>query len=217
MNVISKKNTIEYLSYEELHSIYHSLKKDIKARLKEFESVPRTEYFYELSYCLLTPQSSAVNAGNAINELKRLNFQTRSINPEPVLNNKSYYIRFHKTKAIRLLEMRNKYSEIEELLIKRINPVEKREWLVENVKGLGWKEASHFLRNTGHKNLAILDRHILRNLVRCRALQEIPKTLSTKEYLRIEKQFLDFAEKVSITMDELDLVFWCMATGKILK
>ena len=41
-----------------------------------------------------------------------------------------------------------------------------REWLVENVRGMGYKESSHFLRNIGlGENIAILDRHILKNLV----------------------------------------------------
>ena len=173
----SGRNTIVYLSMEELYSIHQSLKKDIRVRLKEFKAVPQTEYFYELAYCLLTPQSSAVNAGNAVSELKRLNFQSKNVNPEPILNDRSHYIRFHKTKAIRLGEMKNNFWAIEEQLTMKISPMEKRGWLVENVKGLGWKEASHFLRNIGHKNLAILDRHILRNLVRCRAIKEVPKIL----------------------------------------
>jgi len=38
------------------------------------------------------------------------------------------------------------------------------EWLVKNLTGLGYKEAGHFLRNIGSGKIAILDRHILRNL-----------------------------------------------------
>jgi N-glycosylase/DNA lyase len=93
-----------------------------------------------------------------------------------------------------------------------------REWLVKNVKGLGYKEATHFLRNVGRSNgLAILDRHILRNLKRYGAIRAIPKTLSKKEYFRIERRFREFADAVGIPIDELDLLFWSMETGEIRK
>jgi N-glycosylase/DNA lyase len=85
------------------------------------------------------------------------------------------------------------------------------------VKGLGWKEASHFLRNIGHLNLAILDRHILRNLKRHDVLRTLPRTLTPKRYLTIEGQFARFADTIGITMDELDLLFWSHETGEILK
>jgi thermostable 8-oxoguanine DNA glycosylase len=39
---------------------------DIRNRLSEFRAVPDTDYFYELAYCLLTPQSSAVHAGRVV-------------------------------------------------------------------------------------------------------------------------------------------------------
>ena len=92
-----------------------------------------------------------------------------------------------------------------------------RDWLVLNVKGLGWKEASHFLRNIGCRNLAILDRHILRNLQRHRVIRSLPKTLTKKQYHTIEQKFARFAETVGISMDELDLLFWSRETGEILK
>jgi N-glycosylase/DNA lyase len=88
---------------------------------------------------------------------------------------------------------------------------------VRNVRGLGWKEASHFLRNIGWHDLAILDRHILRNLVRHGVLRSVPATLTRSRYLAIERKFRQFAGAVGISMDELDLLFWSRATGEILK
>ncbi|GAJ17855.1 unnamed protein product, partial [marine sediment metagenome] len=35
-----------------------------------------------------------------------------------------------------------------------IDEIKLREWVVKNFKGLGYKEASHFLRNIGYKNFA---------------------------------------------------------------
>jgi N-glycosylase/DNA lyase len=94
---------------------------------------------------------------------------------------------------------------------------ELRRLLVARVRGLGWKEASHFLRNIGYRNLAILDRHILRNLVRHRAILSMPGTLTPARYLMIESRFARLAAAAGITMDELDLLFWKRETGFILK
>src|SRR5256885_1237436 len=66
---------------------------------------------------------------------------------------------------------------------------ELREFLVDNVKGLGMKEASHFMRNIGiGKDLAILDRHILKNLKLYGVVDEIPNSLTQKKYLDIESK-----------------------------
>jgi N-glycosylase/DNA lyase len=88
---------------------------------------------------------------------------------------------------------------------------------VVNVKGMGWKEASHFLRNIGYRDLAILDRHILRNLKLHGVIRSYPASLTPKRYLAIEKAFERFASAVGIPMDELDLLFWSRETGTILK
>lgn len=202
---------------KEVKAYYTRDKVLIKQRLNEFKRIRPDDYFYELVYCLLTPQSSAVNAGLVVDSLRKKNFQTRNVNPERFLSNKDSYIRFHKNKTRYLLEMKNKYPKIEYQLFFGYSADDIREWLVKNVKGIGYKEASHFLRNIGYKNMAILDRHILKNLVRVRVLKELPKSLPKKMYLEIEKKFLNYSKKINISMDELDLLFWSMETGEVLK
>jgi len=211
------KKKLAPLSVDEIRKAHLNLESLILNRLKQFKHVPQSDYFYELAYCLLTPQSSAVNADKAIRALQEHDFRNNDINPEPLLHQKEYYIRFHKTKAKHLIEMKNDFPMVAENLSDGKSSVKVREWLVDNIKGLGWKEASHFLRNIGHRNLAILDRHILKNLIRCGVLKALPKTLTVKEYLRIEKLFLKFSDKINIPMDELDLLFWSMETGQVLK
>jgi N-glycosylase/DNA lyase len=205
------------LSIRDVRLYYNGSKHTIKRRLKEFQSVKPDKYFYELIYCLLTPQSSAVNAAVTVGLLKKNHFQTRNLNPEGFLNNRVTYIRFHKNKTRYLLEMKNQYAVILSQLKNGSPAQELREWLVKNVKGIGYKEASHFLRNIGYKNMAILDRHILKNLVRVGVLNSLPKSLSRTNYLDIEKKFLNFSKKINIAMDELDLLFWSMETGEVLK
>jgi N-glycosylase/DNA lyase len=205
------------LAIQDVKTDYKRDKYKIKRRLNNFKLIRINEYFYELVYCLLTPQSSAVNADLVVDSLRKKNFQTRTINPERFLANKDSYIRFHKNKTKYLLEMKNNYDIIVNQLQNGSPASELRKWLVENVKGIGYKEASHFLRNIGYRDLAILDRHILKNLVRIGVLKELPKSLPKQIYFEIEKKFLKFSKKINIPMDELDLLFWSMETGEILK
>jgi len=89
---------------------------------------------------------------------------------------------------------------------------------VQNVKGIGYKEASHFLRNIGfEQNLAILDRHIVRNLQFVGVIKEIPGSLSKGRYFEIEKRMMEFSKAVQIPMSHLDLVLWYKETGEIFK
>ena len=202
---------------DELRRAYARHGEAIRLRLDEFSKVRPEEYFYELAYCLLTPQSSAVNAGKAIGMLRQADLLGTGIDPVDVLFSKSHYIRFHNTKARRLIEARSMLKEINAAITAPRSSVELRGWLVLNVKGLGWKEASHFLRNIGHRDLAILDRHILRNLRRHGVIHSLPTSLTPGRYLSIEKKFLRFAAAIGIAMDELDLLFWSRETGEILK
>ena len=83
---------------------------------------------------------------------------------------------------------------------KKINVIKE----VRAVTGLGLKEASHFLRNIGRgEDLAILDRHILRNLLRHRVIGRMPKSLTPKRYLVIEERMEAFSEAVGISLGAL--------------
>ena len=201
-----------------LLNLYQERKQAIQARLTDFSRIPASEYFYELAYCLMTPQSSAVHADSVVSILRSKNFLETGFDPESTLRQKEHYIRFHKNKAKYLLENRSSLEALHTALSNGHTSDGMREWLVKNVKGFGYKEATHFLRNIGKNNgLAILDRHILRNLHRYGAIKRVPPSLSKKQYLAIEKRFKKFSELIGIPLDELDLLFWSMETGEIRK
>lgn len=110
------------------------------------------------------------------------------------------------------LRLRNKLESF-------TDDLERRDWLVreKRIKGLGYKEASHFLRNIGLKGYAILDKHILRSLAELKIIDD-PKPPNTRsKYLRIEQQLKNFACQLEIDFDEMDLVLWSLKTGEILK
>jgi N-glycosylase/DNA lyase len=209
---------MKYAHTDQLQAEYQQKRNAVRKRLKEFRQVPRDKYFYELIYCLMTPQSSAVNAGKAQQVFEAAAFRYNTVDPLPILADRGHYIRFHNTKSARITAMKRQYDEIDALLHSSVTAAEKRDWLVRHVKGISMKEATHFLRNIGmNDGLTILDRHILKNLVYHAVIRSIPKTLTKKRYLSFEERSRRFAHSVSITVDELDLLFWSREAGEILK
>lgn len=217
-----KKN--EY--FIEIEKIYKEKKVDFIQRLKEFketwENGNNEDIHLELSFCILTPQSKAVNAWKAITILKEKNLIFSGTADEIVeyLN----IVRFKNNKSRYLVELREKMKDENGNIITKdfFNSIsdtfDKREWIVKNVKGMSYKEASHFLRNVGFgERLAILDRHILKNLVKLGVIDELPKTLSPKFYLEIEKKMEEYCKYVKIPMDEMDLLLWYKEAGVIFK
>ena len=210
---------------EELKERYREMKDVIEKRLEEFDSLwkegSEEEVFAELVFCLLTPQSRAKLCWCAVEHLIEkgllLNGGERDI--EDVLKG----VRFRKNKARYIVEARKLFTRKGQLELKKFlssfgDVKTLREWLVRNVKGMGYKEASHFLRNIGlGKDMAILDRHILKNLKAFGVINDIPRALSRKKYLEIEEKMRKFSHEIRIPMSHLDLLFWSRQTGEIFK
>ncbi len=207
-----------------LQTLYRERKEAIHKRLAEFRQVMQwkdDEVFAELCFCLLTPQSSAKICWEVVTALKQRTLLLKGLPAELEPHLRS--VRFSESKAKYIVAARNMFSKDGNLQLKSqissfYNPFELREWLVENVKGLGYKEASHFLRNIGlGEGFAILDRHILRNLNQLGVITEIPTTITKKRYLEIEEKLRRFATEIGIPMADLDLLFWSKETGWIFK
>jgi N-glycosylase/DNA lyase len=208
----------------ELTKSYQNKKFEIRKRLQEFKEVLNQSderIFAELAFCICTPQSKATSAWTAIEALVKNDYLfTRSERMiRPFLN----VVRFADNKARYIVEARELFTKDGKLSIKEKicsfpDSLRLREWLAKNVKGLGMKESSHFLRNIGlGSDLAILDVHILKNLKEYSVIEEVPKTLTEKNYLEIENRMKEFSKLVGIPMDELDLLFWSEETGIIFK
>ncbi|MFH1711137.1 MAG: N-glycosylase/DNA lyase [Nanoarchaeota archaeon] len=195
-----------------LNENYKKYKKEIESKLNEFSQLKDKKHFQELLFCILTPQSNAEKCWQAVQELEKCNMEERKV--KDCLKTKT---RFYKNKTKYLLEANQNWSKIKERLIEE-NPLELRNWLSENVKGLGLKESSHFLRNIGKsKNeLAILDRHILRQLEKLGVIDK-ETALNRKTYLEVEQKMKNFSKQVNIPLDHLDLLFWKIESGRIFK
>lgn len=194
------------------------VKKTVDSRLKEFDAVAKKDdnaWFNELCFCILTANSKARTALAIQKEMGCFGFCEHSQEKisEIIQRNKH---RFHNNKSRFIVEAR-KYKNIKTLLSEYSNEFDMREFLVKNVNGLGYKEASHFLRNVGFKNVSILDRHILNLLFENKYIKEVPKPLTKKKYFEIEKIFQKLAKDINMSCAELDLYMWYMKAGEVLK
>ncbi|OGS61333.1 MAG: hypothetical protein A3K59_08290 [Euryarchaeota archaeon RBG_19FT_COMBO_69_17] len=214
-----------YRELDVLRAEYAEKGPAIRRRLAEFRTVgrrPDRELFEELCFCLLAVQTKARASDAAVRDLADAGLLW-SGDAEAVARSLRRRIRFHNQKAAFLVAARERFFGgprplLREALDAVPVPSAARGWLVAEVDGLGFKEASHFLRNIGRGDgLAILDRHILRNLLRHGVLRRTPSSLTPRRYLEIEVTMRRFSEAVGIGMEELDLVFWSRATGEIFK
>ncbi|MCK4444166.1 MAG: N-glycosylase/DNA lyase [Thermoplasmata archaeon] len=209
---------------EELREVYEQRRDIIEKRLGEFEKVGQRSFralFRELVFCLLTPMSRAKSCDAAVKRLqyKDLLFKGDEFQIAEALEG----VRFPENKARFIVEAGDLFMgpggyNLERIIKENTRAKVTREWFVKNVKGLGYKESSHFLRNVGIGfDLAILDRHILRNLYRHEVIKEIPQSMTKKQYLEIEKKMRKFSKDIGIEMGALDLLFWSMETGEVFK
>jgi len=207
---------------EGLLDLYAPVKTQIESRLGEFRRIwaegSDEDLFRELVFCLLTPQSRAKTCWAAVERLSEKSMIYRGSAEE--IQRELVGVRFNERKAEYICLARKMFSSqsLRATLEGFSSAIAAREWLVRNVKGLGYKEASHFLRNIGlGEELAILDRHILKNLLLLGVIDERPASLTKRIYLEIEKKMTAFSKQVGIPMGHLDLLLWYKEAGEIFK
>lgn len=192
----------------------------VKERLEEFRvlhTLGDDAWFSELCFCLLTANSSAAKGmevqtkiGHGFSTLPKKELSARL---------KKLGYRFFNKRAEYIVEARAHERGLKKTIQKlaKKDTRNAREWLVENVKGIGYKEASHFLRNVGYRNVAILDRHILRTMHEQGIIPNVPKSLNRVQYLTYENMMRLIAYRFRISLAALDLYLWYLKTGKVLK
>ncbi|MGI8884655.1 MAG: N-glycosylase/DNA lyase [Pyrinomonadaceae bacterium] len=213
------------LTIESIKAAHTERLDEIRARLAEFEAVWASEsderLWEEMVFCFFTGGCSAKMGLRSIEAVRPLLMTGTHDELMNALVGRHRYPRARSGYIVASrdflqehcgLQLRKKLQSFE-------NPLERRDWLVKEkrIKGLGYKEASHFLRNIGLKGYAILDKHILRSLAELEIIDD-PKPPNTRsKYLIIEDKLKNLAEITQIDFDELDLVLWSMKTGEILK
>ena len=196
----------------------NELKNLVARRIKEFKSLGNKdskELFKELCFCILTANftaergmkiQSAIGEGFLTFSERRLASKLRELGH-----------RFPNTRASYIVEARKHAEDLKRIVHSSFDDVnDLREWLADNVKGLGFKESSHFLRNIGFDNIAIIDFHIIDFLVKFNMIKK-PTTITRKNYLEIESVLKKIAKAMDVNLAELDLYLWYCETGRVLK
>lgn len=210
-----------YRHVEELLVDWRERRTEIERRLREFRAVGRQgdeALFEELAFCLFAVQTAARRSDAAVRDLAAAGLIMQGSRDDIALLLRRH-VRFHNHKAAHLVDARGRFFGGGDSLRRLVRepPSEARTWLVREISGLGFKEASHFLRNVGRgDHFAILDRHVLRNLRRHGVYREAA-SLTPKRYLAVEGKVRVFSDVVDIPMAALDLVFWSRETGEVFK
>ncbi|MBN1898790.1 MAG: DNA lyase, partial [Spirochaetes bacterium] len=157
---------------ESLKKEYQKIKKDIINRLETFQKTGSQgsdiDLFIEMVFCLLTPQAKARSCAEALDDL--VHSKKLYIGNEKEISVRLNRTRFKNKKAEYIINVRNRFLKngkvnLRSWLFKEKEAIRIRENLVKNIKGMGYKEASHYLRNIGlGHEMAILDRHVLKSL-----------------------------------------------------
>lgn len=189
----------------------------VDSRINEFRKTGSSgpkEIFKELCFCIL---AAGFSAERSMIIQKEIDDGFLSL-PEEELSLKLKMLghRYYSARARYIVKAREKLDLILEALSTLKDDRRAREWLANNIAGLGYKEASHFLRNIGRLDVAIIDFHILDLLERYRVIGK-PKTMTRKRYLEIERLLETISAQLGLRLGELDLYLWYLETGKILK
>lgn len=223
--------------FEDLLAVREKVRPYVEDRLSQFRELgqkgrttfdfrPFADYVYEadifseLCFCLLTANSSALMGiklqktigieGFRVLSLEELEKAISSVGHRFALQRAERIVKARESfpKLLELLKGSGKGKEIRDLLSDTCSPYK--------VEGFGMKEASHFLRNIGYEDVAIVDRHIFRFLKE-KALLSNHKTLTRRIYLEAERRLEELCQELRMSQGELDLYIFYYKTGKVLK
>jgi len=190
-------------------------------KLMPVESSDDHRIFEELCFCIFTANTSAEMGAKAVDSVRSVLINGSA---EEMTRRLEGVYRFNNVRPAYIIHSRNYLKNTLSFRLKdKIsafkNKSELRDFFALNkdIKGLGYKESSHFLRNIGFRGYAILDKHIINSLHEFGVLKTNEKPKNNREYLEIEQKFIDFSKDSGIDMDELDLLLWSRKNGRILK
>ncbi|HEY3283824.1 MAG TPA: N-glycosylase [Armatimonadota bacterium] len=211
------------LSIERLREAYAERGGTIRARLAEFarlRGAPKEVLLSELAFCIFAAGSSAEMGLRSVERLGPLLHHGTVSEMAAALKG----LRFPNARAGYIAHTREYLRDLCDLnlgpwLESFATPLERRRFLAETrgIKGIGYKEASHFLRNVGYTGYAILDKHILGCLAELAVVSSPAPPKRPAQYLETEALLRNLAARVGVSMDELDLLLWSERTGRIVK
>ena len=219
------KRSIEPITVEKIRKTHNERRDEIRGRLAEFRTIGvernNDRLWEEMVFCFFTGGCSAKMGLRSVEAVRPL---LKDGTREQISRALTGVHRYPNERAKYIVHSRDfLQAECGMRLGERLSGFEdniaRRDWLVreKGIKGLGYKEASHYLRNIGYSGYAILDKHVLRCLAELKIIDD-PKPPNTRSrYLTVEDKLRRLTKKVRIDFDELDLVLWSIKTGVVLK
>jgi len=215
------------VSAADIRATHAARKKEIRARLNEFRDVwlhgSDERLLEELVFCIFTAGASARMGMTAVAAVRPLLAQGGRRDMTRALR-KAHAHRFPVERPGYIVITRDYLREHCNLELRRklesfADPIERRDWLAQEkrIKGLGYKESSHFLRNIGIRGHAILDKHVMGCLQDLQIVETAKPPATRSRYLEVEEKLKLFSRDIKIDFDELDLVLWSLKTGEVLK
>jgi N-glycosylase/DNA lyase len=219
------RREIQTVTIENIRATHRARKSEIDLRLAEFANIglrgSDERLFEELVFCIFTAGASARMSLRSIEAVRSL---LREGTHEELIEALQKKHRYPRARSGYIVVTRDYLNEncgmrLRARLASFNDPIARRDWLARErrIKGLGYKEASHYLRNIGFRGYAILDKHILRSLHELEVIDSPLPPTTRRRYLEVEESLRRFAERINIDFDELDLILWSMKTGEILK
>ena len=219
------KRPTEPITIEKIKEAHAERRDEIRGRLAEFRAVLKERndrrLWEEMVFCFFTGGCSAKMGLRSIDAVRPLLDEGTQAQLAKALTGVH---RYPNERAKYIVHSRNFLMDdcglkICDRLAGFDDDHARRDWLARErgLKGLGYKEASHFLRNIGYSGYAILDKHILRCLAELKIIDEPKPPNNRTRYLTVEDKLRELTRKVQIDFDELDLVLWSMKTGSVLK
>ncbi len=217
----------ELVVIESIRATHRARKKEIRRRLDEFREVWRkgsdARLWEELVFCIFTAGASARMGLRAVEAIRPFLMDGKREDMTLALQRAGAH-RFPVERPGYIVVTRSYLREHCDMALRKklqsfADPIERRDWLAQEkqVKGLGYKEASHFLRNVGLGGYAILDKHVMSCLTDLKVVDTAKPPGNRTRYLETEERLRFFARDIGIDFDELDLVLWSMKTGEVLK
>lgn len=210
--------------YDQLKSSYLDKKDAIITKLNEFKEVfekgDDNRVFEELAFCMLTSAVGPKMGQRSINAIKDVLIE----GGEEDIYEKLQNVHKYPEKASFIVHtreyLRSEFDfRLKDLILSFGDPLERRDFfaLNKNIKGIGFVQASHFLRNIGFTEYAILDKNIVLSLYQFEIIDSPKPPTTRKKYLEVEGKLKEFARELGIGADELDLLLWSEKTGHIPK
>lgn len=208
-------------NFEDLRAYHARIRPFVLKRLEEFKETWEKgdeAIFEELIFCLLTAGASALMGLKGIEALRPILWNATVDEIAQQINFHLYPLaRAQYIVAAREIVKNEMGGKLKAWIENWRGRETKRDACVQKFKGIGYKEASHFLRNIGFRGYAILDKHILRSLHAFGMIDSDKPPSTRNRYLAIEGRYLELAKQVGIDPDELDLTLWASRTGMIVK